>query len=90
MIHLDLSLPNQERIEMQFDSYCKRVIVNEMRNICKHRSYLLKNEKTFSELSEEEIKELYTTDEYFNCNTIFAAGYLIEIKNDMLFEAIKK
>ena len=88
---MDLSFSGQERIEMQFDHFCKTVIANEMRNINKYNSYLLKHEKTFGELSEEEKQKLYSVDEYFSINqTIVGAGFSIEIKNDMLFEAITK
>ena len=75
-----LSLSDQERVEMQFDHYCKTVIANEMRNIHKHSSYLLNHEKIFSELSEKERQKLCSEDEYFSMNlTIFVSGYPIEM-----------
>lgn len=86
---MSVSPSDKRRIEMQFDHFCKTVICNEMRNIKKHNSYLLRNEKTFSELTEEEYSELSSIDEYkcFN-HLIRAAGYLLEIEDERLFEAL--
>jgi RNA polymerase sigma factor (sigma-70 family) len=88
---VSLSPSEKRRIEMQFDHFCKTVISNEMRNIKKHNSYLLRNEKTFSELTESEYNKLSSADEY-KCfhHFIKAEGYLLEIKDERLFEALCK
>ncbi len=86
---MELSLSDKNRIEMQFDHYCKTVIANEMKNIKKHDTYLLRNEKMFSELTKEEYNGLYTVDRYQCMNHIIsAAGFLLEIENELIFEAI--
>ena len=91
VIRMRLSLSDKERIEMQFDHYCKVVMVNEMKNIKKHNSFLLCNEKMFSELSQEEYNELCSVDKYhILTDVISAAGFLLEIDNELLFEAINR
>ena len=88
---MELSLSDKKRIEMQFDHYCKTVIANEMKNIKKHNLYLLKNEKTFSELTKEEYNELYIFDNYKSANQVVSvAGFLLEIEDELIFKAINK
>jgi RNA polymerase sigma factor (sigma-70 family) len=76
---------------MQFDHYCKIVLANEMRNIKNYNYYLLRNEKTFSELTKEEYNKLFINDKY-ECfyHKVLATGFLLEIENEQLFEAINK
>ena len=62
-----------------------------MKNIKKHNSYLLKNEKTFSELSKKEYNKLLTFDRYQSMNYVIpAAGFLLEIEDEQIFKAINK
>jgi RNA polymerase sigma factor (sigma-70 family) len=88
---MSLSPSDKRRIEMQFDHFCKTVLSNEMRNIKKHNYYLQRNEKTFSELTEAEYNRLSLTDEY-KCfkHLIKAAGCLLEIRDERLFDALCK
>ena len=86
---MDIIPSEQKRIEMQFDSYCKTAMVNELKNIHKHRSNLHRHEKAFSELGEFEKCKLYAEDEY-DCmkNIIITKDIMAEISNDLLYEAL--
>jgi RNA polymerase sigma factor (sigma-70 family) len=81
----------KQKIEKQFDSFCKKVIKNELRNIHRYNNYLLENEKAFSELTNKELNQLYTIDIYDVIDTkLFIEGEYIEISNELLFKAINK
>jgi len=88
---VELSSSYKQMIEKQFDCYCKKVIKNEMKNISKHNKYLQENEKVFSELTNEELNQLFSTDNYNLIDTkLFIEGEYIEINNELLFKAISK
>jgi DNA-directed RNA polymerase specialized sigma24 family protein len=79
----------QLRLEKQFDHFCKKIIINELRDIQKHNDYLLQNEKPLNDLSIEENTELSFIDKYdcFN-EKIEVAGFLIDIEDELLYKAI--
>lgn len=86
---MGLSLSDEQRIEEQFDHFCKKVISNEMKDIRRHNKYLLRKEKILSELTQEDLGQLIVIDKYHGINSkIEAAGFLLEIENELLFEAI--
>ena len=58
------SSEKQIRIRKQFDSFCKTILKNEMIDYERARSYRLKHEVSFSELTEGELEQLKTDDEY--------------------------
>jgi len=86
---LEFSSSDKDRIEKQFDHFCKKTITNEVRDIKKHYGYLQQNEKLFSELSRVERNQLSTVDEYSSTGfEIAVAGFLLDIENELLYEAI--
>lgn len=84
------SLSFQETIENQFDYICKLVIENERKDYYRQLSRLKKREVSFSTLEPHLIENISTTDTYpsdfhsFNLN-----GYLIQVENDLLSEALE-
>ena len=86
---MEFSSSDMQRIEKQFDHFCKIVIVGKKKDIYKHDLYILRHEKSFSELTFKESNRLYATDKY-NCfgAEIIAAGFLFEIENELLFAAL--
>ena len=54
-----------------FDSFCKKVLTNEVRNYHREMERLRENEISLGELSEQELSQLATTDEYFFTEQIF-------------------
>ena len=53
-----------DTLECQFDAFCKKLLKNEARNTFQEEEHRLDNEKPFSALSESELAELQTLDEY--------------------------
>ena len=58
------SSEKQSRIRKQFDSFCKTLLKNEMIDYERERSYRLKHEISFSELSQEELSRMANEDKY--------------------------
>ena len=86
---MEFSSSDKQRIQKQFDHFCKKTITNEMKDIKRHHYYLQQKEKLFSELSPVELDQLYSMDKY-SCTglEIRVAGFLLYIENELLFEAI--
>lgn len=80
----------QIRIRKQFDSFCKTILKNEMIDYERARSYRLKHEVSFSELTEGELEQLKTDDEYIVESEMFRVlDYDIEVKDELIGEALK-
>jgi len=84
------SFEKQLRIRKQFDSFCKTLLKNEMIDYERARSYRLKYEISFSELTQEELKRMSTVDEYIVESEIFhVLDYDVEVKDELIGEALK-
>lgn len=84
------SSEKQIRIRKQFDSFCKTILKNEMIDYERARSYRLKHEVSFSELTEGELEQLKTDDEYIVESEMFRVlDYDIEVKDELIGEALK-
>ena len=84
------SSEKQIRIRKQFDSFCKTLLKNEMIDYERARSYRLKHEVSFSELTEGELGQLKTDDEYIVESEMFRVlDYDIEVKDELIGEALK-
>lgn len=84
------SSEKQIRIRKQFDSFCKTILKNEMIDYERARSYRLKHEVSFSELTEGELEQLKTDDEYIVESQMFRVlDYDIEVKDELIGEALK-
>jgi len=84
------SSEKQSRIRKQFDSFCKTLLKNEMIDYERERSYRLKHEVSFSELTQEELKRMSTVDEYIVESEIFhVLDYDVEVKDELIGEALK-
>lgn len=84
------SSEKQIRIRKQFDSFCKTILKNEMIAYERARSYRLKHEVSFSELTEGELEQLKTDDEYIVESEMFRVlDYDIEVKDELIGEALK-
>ena len=83
--------PSQEKtVRHQFDTLCRKTLREESRNIEKIRGRRLKREICFSGLSEYDVENLLTEDEYFFDNTYFEVmDRIIAIKDDRLAQAIE-
>ena len=63
---------SQEQSKLRkFDSFCKKVLTNEVRNYHREMERLREKEVSLGELSERELSQLATTDKYFSTEQIF-------------------
>ena len=84
------SSEKQSRIRKQFDSFCKTLLKNEMIDYERERSYRLKHEVSFSELTQEELSRMTNTDEYIVESKVFRVlDYDVEVKDELIGEALK-
>ena len=84
------SSEKQSRIRKQFDSFCKTLLKNEMIDYERERSYRLKHEVSFSELTQEELSRMTNTDEYIVESEVFRVlDYDVEVKDELIGEALK-
>ena len=84
------SSEKQSRIRKQFDSFCKTLLKNEMIDYERERSYRLKHEISFSELSQEELSQMANEDKYIVESEVFRVlDYDVEVKNELIGEALK-
>lgn len=84
------SSEKQSRIRKQFDSFCKTLLKNEMIDYERERSYRLKHEVSFSELTQEELSRMTNTDEYIVESELFRVlDYDVEVKDELIGEALK-
>ena len=84
------SSEKQSRIRKQFDSFCKTLLKNEMIDYERERSYRLKHEVSFSELTQEELSRMTNTDEYIVESEVFRVlDYDVEVRDELIGEALK-
>ena len=73
-----------------FDSFCKKVLRNEIRDYYDEAKRLRSKEVSISELSARELEQLSTTDSYFTSEQIFNVLGLDVVVNDMdIAEALR-
>ena len=94
---MELSSSDKERIQHQYDALAKKTLVGEAKS---HRRTLAKRaarEVTFSDLSESELAQLFTTDEYesdyfheyeSDYFRFQVSGFDVLVKNELLAEAL--
>lgn len=86
---MKLSPSQRKTVRHQFDSLCRKVLREESRNIDKQLARRAEKEISFSGLSEQELGQLYTMDDYPSDSTYFdVLDYRIAIKDDRLAEAL--
>lgn len=84
------SFEDEMTIRHRFDRLCQMAIKGEAINYYKHMDYRRKYEVTFSELSEKELSQFFTMDEYDVENYRFRVlGYDIEVKDALIAEALQ-
>ena len=79
----------EEDRQLTFDYYCKRILKNEAIDIQRNKQYMREKQVSFSELTPEQLNQLYTYDTYSTDYTKFQVLELdVDIKNDLLAEAL--
>ena len=73
-----------------FDSFCKKVLRNEVRDYYDEMKRLRDREISFTELSEQELEQLSTTDKYFVTEQTFnVLGDEIIVNDENIAEALR-
>lgn len=86
---MELTPSRTKTIRHQFDSFCKKVIRNEARNYTKHIAWRSEHETSLSELSGEQMSQLYILDEYPSDQAQFSVqGYSVAVKDARLADAL--
>mgnify|MGYP000852389380 FL=1 len=84
------STSHEEHKRHAFDSYCKKVLKNEAINIQRQLKRQRELEISFSNLSEQDMKQLSVTDDYMIDKDLFRVlEYDVGIKDELLGEALK-
>jgi len=79
-----------ERIQCQFDAYCKKVLRNTARSIYRNFARQAEREISLSSFPENGANIAAVMDEYFQEEREFEAlGFSIAIKNELLSEALR-
>jgi len=84
--------PNSHELDKQhaFDSFCKKVLKNDARNYYDEMKRLRDKEVSFSELSEQELEQLSTTDKYFSTEQTFSVlGRDVIVSDESIAEALR-
>ena len=73
-----------------FDGFCKKVLRNEIRNYYGEVKRLRNKEVSFTELTEQELEQLSTTDKYFAFEQTFnVLGNDVIVNDESIAEALK-
>lgn len=73
-----------------FDSFCKKILKHEARNYYNELKRQRDKEVSFSNLSANEIAQLYTEDKYFATDQIFnVLGFDVIVTDDVVVKALQ-
>lgn len=76
-------------VRHQFDSICRKVLRDESRNYKKQLARRAEKETSLSDLSETELNQFCTVDEYPSDSTYFdVLDYRVAVKDERLAEAL--
>lgn len=80
---------HEEHKRHAFDSFCKKVLKNEVRNYYVEANRQRERETLFSEMSAQEMELLYMLDEYPSEQSVFRVlEYDVAVKSELLAEAL--
>lgn len=86
---MELSSSQRKTIRHQFDSFCKKILREEYRDCVREAQRRLQYEISFSELSPQELDQLYVMDEYSTDSNHFSVlGYDVAVKDDLVSTAL--
>ena len=81
----------QERVQKQFDSFCKKILKYAACDFYRALNYRKKHEVAFNELSEQELAKFSVTDDYFKDAYSFTVqGYDVAVSDELLAEALNR
>jgi len=84
-------LSHEERIQCQFDSFCKKTLKLSAREYYRKIKRRAARETNISELSTQDIPALSITDEYYSDNQNFVvSGFDVTVSDSALAEALNE
>ena len=86
---MELTPSQKKTVRHQFDSFCRKVLREEARDYIKHIAWRSDHEVSLSELSEEQMMQLYIVDDYPSEQFHFQVqGMGITVKDEQLADAL--
>ncbi|NLL76359.1 MAG: sigma-70 family RNA polymerase sigma factor [Clostridiales bacterium] len=86
---MELKPSQKKTIRYQFDSFCRKILREEARDYIRHIIWRSGHEVSISELSEEQMSQLYVLDEYPSEQFHFQVqGFNITVKDEKLANAL--
>ena len=80
---------NRTELQKRFDSYCKKVLRNSTRKIQKKKDCINSKEILFSDLGDNTLNLISTTDEYFKSEHVFTVNAQpIVVCGDTIIQAL--
>ena len=84
------SREKMQTVRHQFDYFCKKILHGEKVNYEREMEYRGKHEISFSQLTQEELSQLKSMDEYTAEEEMFRVlDYDVVVKDDLICEALK-
>ncbi len=80
----------KNRIESQFDAFCKKVMKNAYKDYMKQMKIINSREVLISSVDKQRILSLHVSDEYDLSQHISICGYIITIHDERLEKAVLK
>ena len=86
---MELTPSQKKTVRHQFDSFCKKVLREEARDYIRSLNRLSEHEVPISELSEEQMSQLYVLDEHPSELASFdVQGYTVAVRDERLADAL--
>ena len=86
---MELTPSQKKTVRHQFDSFCKKVLREEARDYIRSINRLSEHEVPISELSEEQMSQLYVLDEHPSDLASFdVQGFTVGIRDERLADAL--
>lgn len=91
VIRMELSPKQKQQVQMKFDSYCKKTIKGEVKHYWRELTRQKSKESLFSELTRQELEQLYSMDDYcFDRRYFPVMGKAVEVHDRQIAEAFQK
>ena len=91
VIRMELSPKQKQQVQMKFDTYCKKTIKGEVKHCWRDLTRQKSKESLFSELTRQELEQLYSMDKYcFDRRYFQVMGKAVEVNDLQIAEAFQK
>lgn len=88
---MELSPKQKQQVQMKFDTYCKKTIKGEVKHCWRDLTRQKSKESLFSELTRQELEQLYSMDKYcFDRKYFQVMGKAVEVNDLQIAEAFQK